>query len=196
MSAPPPITPLAPDVVERVFARDYSLWPEPEPGDGGDWLGWLNLPGKLRESIAELSAAAASGKSAVGDAGNVVVLGMGGSSLTSAVFAHLFQSGNGNAPTKRLSVLDTVNPRTIKEFIASTDIEDCHFIVASKSGTTAEPLALEAIFRDKLQSRGIEPVPRFTAISDAGTHLQCAPSLDSSCNTSLHRRMSAGASRH
>lgn len=172
VSAPPPITPLAPDVVERVVARDYSLWPEPAPGDGGDWLGWLDLPGQLRESIAELSAAAAeSEKSSVGDAGNVVVLGMGGSSLTSAVFAHLFQSENGDTPTKRLSVLDTVNPRTINEFIATTDIEDCHFIVASKSGTTAEPLALEAIFRDKLQSRGIDPVPRFTAISDAGTPL-------------------------
>lgn len=172
VSAPPPITPLAPDVVERVFARDYSLWPEPAPGDGGDWLGWLDLPGQLRESIAELSAAAAEcEKSSVGDAGNVVVLGMGGSSLTSAVFAHLFRSGSGDTPTKRLSVLDTVNPRTINEFIATTDIEDCHFIVASKSGTTAEPLALEAIFRDKLQSRGIDPVPRFTAISDAGTPL-------------------------
>lgn len=171
MSAPPLITTLAPDVIERVFARDYSLWPEPEPGDGGDWLGWIDLPGKLRESIAELSAAAEPGKSSVGDAGNVVVLGMGGSSLTSAVFAHLLQSCSGDAPTKRLSVLDTVNPRTINEFIATTDIEDCHFIVASKSGTTAEPLALEAILRDELQTLGIDPVPRFTAISDAGTPL-------------------------
>lgn len=171
VSAPPPITPLAPDVVERVFARDHSLWPDPAPGDGGDWMGWLDLPEDFREENAiTLDDVEESEPVDIDYAGNVVVLGMGGSSLTSAVLSHLFQSGGGEG-FARLSVLDTVNPRTVRTFFETTDIEDCLFIVASKSGTTAEPLALEAIFRDELQSRGIDPVTRFVAISDPGTPL-------------------------
>lgn len=172
MSAPPRIRRLRPAVIERVFARDYSLWPEPAPGDGGDWMGWLDIPEDFREeNVIPLEDVTEIEPEPIADASNVVVLGMGGSSLTSAVLSHLFQSGSDGAPTRHLSVLDTVNPRTIREFIETTDIEDCHFIVASKSGTTAEPLALEAIFRHELQSRGLDPVPRFTAITDVDTPL-------------------------
>ena len=172
MSAAPRIKRLNPAVISRVFARDYTLWPEPAPGDGGDWMGWLDLPEDFREdNTISLDDVAESEPVEIAAAGNVVVLGMGGSSLTSAVLSHLFQSGSGGEGSARLSVLDTVNPRTVRTFIETTDIEDCQFIVASKSGTTAEPLALEAIFRDELQSRGIDPVTRFTAISDPGTPL-------------------------
>ena len=168
MSQNPSITQIEPDVVRRVFERDYTLWPEPAPGDGGDWLGWLDLPEMLACGVglppADLLPVAS-------DIDSVVVLGMGGSSLTSAVLADICRSQQDTPASRRLSVLDTVNPRTIQEFIDTTDIAKCYFIVASKSGSTIEPLALEAIFRRELRALGIDPSTRFTAISDPGTSL-------------------------
>ena len=168
MSHRPAITQLKPDVVGRVFERDYTLWPEPAPGDGGDWLGWLDLPEMLSDGK---GLPTAGHLSAFTDIDSVVVLGMGGSSLTSAVIADLCRSQGCTPCERRLSVLDTVNPRTIREFIETTDIEKCYFIVASKSGSTTEPLALEALFREELRTRGFDASTRFTAITDPGTSL-------------------------
>ena len=168
MSHSPSIKQIEPDVVRRVFARDYSLWPEPAPGDGGDWLGWLDLPETLAGGI---GLPPADHLPTATDIDSVVVLGMGGSSLTSAVLAAIYSPQQDSSSLRRLAVLDTVNPRTIRVFIDTTDIAKCHFVVASKSGSTIEPLALEGIFRSELRSLGIDPTTRFTAISDPGTSL-------------------------
>ena len=156
------------DAVFRIFNLDYTLWPEPAEGDGGHWLGWLDLPDYMvgddvlptRDELNDLQ-----------DVDHVVVLGMGGSSLTVTVLADIFNGQRGKTNTKRLTALDTANPRTVRNFLKTKDIANCHFIVSSKSGTTIEPLSLEAIFRHELEMLGIESPPRFTAISDRNTPL-------------------------
>ena len=156
------------DAVFRIFNLDYTLWPEPAEGDGGHWLGWLDLPNYLvgdhvlptKDELNELK-----------DVEHVVVLGMGGSSLTVAVLADIFDGQHGKGSTKRLTALDTANPRTVRDFLANNDITKCHFIVSSKSGTTIEPLSLEAIFRRELEKLGFDTPSRFTAISDRNTPL-------------------------
>ncbi len=95
------------------------------------------------------------------------ILGMGGSSLTPEVLSHLFPD------TKpALNVFDTVNPATIAEALDSMDLLTTTFAVASKSGTTVEPLSLERVFRQALSNGGSEnSSDHFVAISDPGTPL-------------------------
>ena len=92
---------------------------------------------------------------------------MGGSSLTPEVLSHLFPESQ-----PALNVFDTVNPAVISSAIDALDLESAAFVVASKSGTTVEPLSLESVFRKAMEERGIDDVSsHFVAISDPGTPL-------------------------
>ena len=127
-------------------------------------MGWLNLPGSMRFGI---GLANQSQRDALDGTTSLNILGMGGSSLTPEVLSHLFPD------TKpALNVFDTVNPATIAEALDSMDLSSPTFAVASKSGTTVEPLSLESVFRQALRERGTENASnRFIAISDPGTPL-------------------------
>ena len=95
------------------------------------------------------------------------ILGMGGSSLTPEVLSNLFPD-----TTPALNVFDTVNPATIQDALNNIDLTSATFAVASKSGTTIEPLSLEAVFRQSLRDSGVKDVSdHFIAISDSGTPL-------------------------
>lgn len=95
------------------------------------------------------------------------ILGMGGSSLTPEVLSNLFPESQPS-----LNIFDTVNPATISDAINTLNLETATFAVASKSGTTVEPLSLESVFRNAMQERGIDDTSsHFIAISDPGTPL-------------------------
>lgn len=104
-----------------------------------------------------------------------VVLGMGGSSLAPEVFAHTF----GGGPV-RLRVLDSTHPAAVESMASSLDLARTLFIVATKSGTTAETLSLFKYFYNRIQEeRGEAAGAQFAAITDAGSALA---SLGDSCN--------------
>ncbi len=152
------------DIVRRIWSNDDSLWVEPSPGGEGDWLGWLGLPAALQRGI---GVANAEQRAYFNEISSLNILGMGGSSLTPLVLSHLFPESN-----PRLNVFDTVNPDFISDAIDSLDLQSAGFAVASKSGTTVEPLALESVFRAALNDHGVEQASaRFLALSDAGTPL-------------------------
>ncbi len=165
------------DIVRRIWARDYSLWADPSPGGGGDWMGWLDLPGfnfRVPPLAGEMSegqrgpvAIDQTQRDTLGGITSLNILGMGGSSLTPEVLSHLFLD------TKpALNVFDTVNPATIAEALDSMDLSTATFAVASKSGTTVEPLSLENVFRHALNKGGIDTTAdHFIAISDPSTPL-------------------------
>ena len=100
---------------------------------------------------------------------DAVVLGMGGSSLTASVFSALFDPNPG---WLRLRVLDTINPETVACVQKDVDLTKAVFIVASKSGTTIEPLLLEKHARHELSAAGVADISKhFVAISDPDTPL-------------------------
>ena len=131
-------------------------------------MGWLDLPMRFPPSTGEMSVGQR-GREQL-DQSNITtlnILGMGGSSLTPEVLSHLFPDTHPS-----LNVFDTVNPATISSAIDTLDLENSAFVVASKSGTTVEPLSLESVFRKALMERGIDDVSsHFVAISDPGTPL-------------------------
>ena len=169
MSQTPTTLSLSTQVVDRIFARDSTLWPPTETSGDLDWMGWLELPNALRDgkglhSSNELEELAGTDQ--------VVVLGMGGSSLTAMVLADVFKPDGSEGTNKKiLTVLDTCNPSTVRDFLQTADLRQCHILVSSKSGTTIEPLSLEAILRQELANLGEQATPRFTAITDADTPL-------------------------
>lgn len=136
---------------QRLWARDESLWTR---SGESRFLGWLDVVPKGIKALAEIQEYAASVRhSGIRD---VVVLGLGGSSLCARVFTKTFGALDG---FPKLSVLDSTDPAQI----AHHHTENTLFIVSSKSGTTLETRALYAYFK----SMGA----RFIAITDPGTEL-------------------------
>jgi len=154
----------------RLWEKDGSLWSadssEQESIKGA--LGWLNIVDAMKENLDDLeSFAAGIRRDGFKDA---VVLGMGGSSLCPDVIAHTFETAPGSP---RLSVLDTTDPQAVRDLTNRLEIERTLFIVSSKSGTTAEPLAFYHYFWGQAKAAGVaDPGPHFVAITDPGTPLE------------------------
>src|SRR5439155_16790670 len=103
-------------LAERLLRRDVTLWPE--GSEAKDRLGWIDVVKRMQDEADELRKWADTV-----DAGKIVLLGMGGSSLGPEVL----RSAHRN---ERLVVLDTTDPKTV----ASVDHRDAFFLVSSKSG--------------------------------------------------------------
>ena len=155
--------------IDRLWRKDASLW-----SSNGETqkqilsaLGWLHVPEKMEENVAEIMKFVQEVK----DAGykHVVHMGMGGSSLAPLVFNTTFSKQKDGL---ELAVLDTTDPATIRNIENRFDPDKTLYIVASKSGTTTEPLAFGDYFYNKLKSKiGNEAGAHFVAITDPGTKL-------------------------
>ncbi|MDA0677244.1 MAG: glucose-6-phosphate isomerase [Chloroflexi bacterium] len=160
---------IADRVANRIFKKDASLWPPESPGaePASEIMGWLELPSLLDTKTGLLHATVADLRSR--GITDLVVLGMGGSSMTPEVLRVVFGIQRGGI---NLHVLDTVNPETIGPVTSSLPLVSTAFIVASKSGTTVEPLSLEKHFRSALSDAGVsDGSAHFIAITDARTPL-------------------------
>ncbi|MEE9298458.1 MAG: glucose-6-phosphate isomerase [Acidimicrobiia bacterium] len=148
----------------RLFARDHTLWVEEEAPEIADRLGWLTLGSSMRPHLEAISSHA---KSAA-DVRDVVLLGMGGSSLAPEVFQ---RSWKRTSKTPRIRILDSTHPAAVARLTADLDPASVQFIVSSKSGTTVEPLSFMKHFWEFLDDSGVDPGPRFIAITDPGSPL-------------------------
>jgi transaldolase/glucose-6-phosphate isomerase len=155
------------NVVRRLWARDPTIWFSEPRAELTDRLGWLSLPETSRSDLDAMSALA---RELVAEGvKEVILLGMGGSSLAPEVFQAVLGRAPGH-PTLR--VLDTTHPGAVRALEAQLDLRHAVFIVASKSGTTQESLSLFRIFWQRLQ--GLVPAPgrHFLAITDPKTPLE------------------------
>ena len=156
------------DAPRRLWAKDGSLWSKnpAEQKEIAGWLGWLNVVEKMEAKTAELRDLARAGKTF----SDVVLLGMGGSSLGPDVLRNTFGRVGGHP---RLHVLDTTDPASILKLTRSIDLGGSLFVVASKSGTTTETLSHYAYFWDLVSARSKKkPGAQFAAITDPGTPLE------------------------
>jgi len=153
----------------RLWRKDASLWGK-EPNRQAiirNTLGWLHLAEKMEEPLDILSDFVAEVRSA--GLRHVVHIGMGGSSMAPLVFQRTFTPAGEALP---LTVLDTNDPATILKIEREVPLADTLFIVASKSGTTAEPEALNEYFYSKVKAlKGHRAGQNFVAITDPGTPL-------------------------
>jgi transaldolase/glucose-6-phosphate isomerase len=158
---------VAEGVARRVWRHDEALWGGPGP-EIGDRLGWLTISEALLEDVPDLQAFAA----ACVDEGlrDVVLLGMGGSSLGPEVLRQSFGPIKGGMD---LHVLDSTDPAAILAVEGDIDLEKTLFLVSSKSGGTLETLSQFKHFHARVADAvGEEQAgSRFVAITDPGSPL-------------------------
>jgi len=159
----------AADVAARIWAREGTLWSQDPASvaEAENRLGWLDLPKTMVVEVSRLKALAAEVRATGLE--HVVLLGMGGSSLAPETMASILGVADGSPD---LAILDTTDPTQIRRVMADRPLQETLFIVASKSGGTAESLNLYAFFRSQLEA--LEPddwAQHFVAITDPGSKL-------------------------
>jgi transaldolase/glucose-6-phosphate isomerase len=155
----------ADDVACRLWRHDPTLWADEDTPEITNRLGWLDLPETMQETAEEIEAFADEVAPAFND---VVVLGMGGSSLAPDVFGKVFESKDGYPD---LQILDSTHPEAVGALEAELDLASTLFIVASKSGTTTETLSFFRYFWDRLSKTTDAPGDHFVATTDPGSNL-------------------------
>ncbi len=157
------------ELLKRIWREDPSLWSDdPDTQEKiKNRLGWLRCVPDMLEKADEITGFA----DQVRESGikEVILLGMGGSSLCPLVFSRIFPRKEGYP---KLTVLDTTDPQVVEETLESISKEHTLFIVSSKSGTTMEPNALFNFFYEKMKESVSEPGKHFMAITDEGTPLE------------------------
>ena len=128
------------DIVARIWAKDYTVWKQ-APNEIVSRLGWLDAPAEMLPQTQNILATLEPLiKDGIKD---VVLLGMGGSSLAAEVFSKIF----GNLPGyPSLHVLDTTDPALIARTSQNLNLEKTLFLVSSKSGSTLEVASLFQYF--------------------------------------------------
>ena len=154
------------DIIARIWAKDYTVWKH-TPDEIVNRLGWLDAPADTLKNIqyirSEIVPIINSGIN------EVVLLGMGGSSLAAEVFNDVFGS-TADCPTLR--ILDTTDPAMISTVSASLNPNKTLFIVSSKSGTTLEINSLFQYFYNLvLKKSGSRARGLFLFITDEGSPL-------------------------
>lgn len=142
----------------RLRDADHTLWSD-DPTEISDRLGWLHVGGEMLDDGDRLDTlrreAEADGFT------NVLVMGMGGSSLFPEVIAR-----TGTRDGLHLAVLDSTEPEAIGHALAVSPPDRTLFIAASKSGTTIETRSHLDFFWERI-GRGAS----FIAITDPGSEL-------------------------
>ncbi len=162
--------------VRKVCRKDAALWKSEEAHQKiiKNSLGWVTVPDLLEENADELAAFSAR----IRNDGfkHVMLLGMGGSSLCPEVFRRTFGKTTG---FPELHVLDSTDPATVAALEAKVDLATTLFIVASKSGSTIEPLMFYKYFMHQMRElKGDKAGDNFVAVTDPGTLMEASAKGD------------------
>lgn len=152
--------------LKRLWNKDYTLWSSKPIPELSDRLGWLSLPETMHEQLEDFVAFAEKVKAE--GTRHVVLLGMGGSSLTPEVLQNVFGNAEGYP---ELVLLDSTHPTAVKAVEKKINLRNTLFIVSSKSGTTIETLSLFHYFWKKASLVNRNPQIHFVAITDPNTPL-------------------------
>ncbi|PKN51822.1 MAG: glucose-6-phosphate isomerase [Deltaproteobacteria bacterium HGW-Deltaproteobacteria-13] len=154
------------NIIARIRAKDYTVW-KPAPDEITNRLGWLDAPAETLKKMDDIHAAI--DPLTQGSISDVVLLGMGGSSLAAEVFNNIFGSKTGYP---QLHIVDTTDPVFISTVTKRLNLEKTIFLVSSKSGTTLEIISLFKYFYNLvLRNSGNGAGRRFVFITDEGSPL-------------------------
>lgn len=157
------------ETIKRMWAKQPALWKDDAAHAKviANRLGWMGVVDMMRAEVPALTAfereVTASGIR------DIVLLGMGGSSLAPEVFSLTFPAP---ASGRRMIILDTTDPEALIEVSQTLELKSTLFVVASKSGKTIETLSQFHYFLNRLNQSGIRDAgPHFIAITDSGSYL-------------------------
>jgi len=121
-------------------------------------IGYYNLPEQNIDNILEYTV------HFNGEIENIVVLGIGGSSLGSKAIYEFLKPVK--TPKRKLYFFESTDPLNIMEILAQIDLEKSHFLIISKSGTTVETISIFKYLYDKQSSAS-----NYTFITDEASPL-------------------------
>ena len=154
------------EFLDRLWVKDATLW----KGDAAtvrNRLGWLTSPTIMRSHAEDIRSFADEIRRL--QYSQVVLLGMGGSSLTGEVLNETFGSKMGFPD---MLLLDSTDPGAVKHVLDTVNLGRTLFVVSSKSGTTTETLAAYSFFRGQVEAAASpRPGMQFVAITDPGRPL-------------------------
>jgi glucose-6-phosphate isomerase len=154
-------------VMSRIWAHDHTVW-KPDPAEITNRLGWLDIAERMLDHVPRLEALA---RAARADGyTDVLLLGMGGSSLAPEVFRHTYGVKPGYLD---LTVLDSTDPGAVLAQAERLDMAHTLFIVSTKSGGTVETLSFFKFFYNRvMEGLGRDGAgAHFVAITDPGSKL-------------------------
>ncbi len=152
--------------IRRLWAGDKSLW---TATDEDKWFGWLHIVEQELAEIDRLHGFAEEVKKR--EFTDIVLLGMGGSSLGPEVLGETFGRQSG---WPQFHMLDSTDPAQIEAIERAVDLATTLFIVSSKSGTTLEPKIFMEYFLARVGAVRGEGCAgeHFTAVTDPGSPLE------------------------
>ena len=156
------------DKISRIWDKDKTVW---TGGEEAKWLGWLDIAGRERAKLDEYREFRV--KVEKDGFEQVLLMGMGGSSLCPEVLAKTFGVSS-------FQILDSTVPSQIKAVEESLDIAKTLFIVSSKSGSTLEPNCFKQYFFEKAaEISGREYAGKqFVAVTDPGSKMEQTAKVD------------------
>ena len=146
--------------VHKLWTKDASLW---TGKDESQWMGWLGIVDDQLADVGRFQKIASEVRER--EFSDILLLGMGGSSLCPEVLALSFGHAKG---FPRMHVLDSTDPAQIRAIKAKIDVKHTLFIVSSKSGSTLEPNIYKQYFYEQSGNDG----GHFFAITDPGSKMQ------------------------
>jgi glucose-6-phosphate isomerase len=146
------------DAHRRIALKDPTIWGPEAAVEAAIRLNWVDLPESSRTLLPEIDALVAR----FPHIKQVVLAGMGGSSLAPEVIAQSFK--------KNLFILDSTDPQYFAHALTK-DLSSTLLIVSSKSGSTIETSSARAIFTAAFQDQGLDLASHIVIITDPGSPL-------------------------
>ncbi|NDA44970.1 MAG: hypothetical protein EBX89_03120 [Actinobacteria bacterium] len=142
----------------RLAKKDPTIWGPSAQAEASVRLNWVDLPESSRDLLPALDALYAKHR----DKSNVVLCGMGGSSLGPEVIAKSFK--------KKLFILDSTDPNYVAHALKG-DLAKTVVVVSSKSGSTIETASQRALFEDAFTRAGLTPQSHMVIVTDPNSPL-------------------------
>jgi len=157
----------AAQIIDRIWSVDHTVW-KPEPAEIANRLGWLAIMAEMQGKLAEIQGLVDDVRAA--GYRDVLLLGMGGSSLAPEVFSGIFGTAPGYL---NLAVLDSTEPDAVLAAARRFDPATTLYVVSTKSGGTVETASFFKYFfnRAVVALGAIEAGRHFVAITDPGSGL-------------------------
>jgi glucose-6-phosphate isomerase len=141
----------------RLAEKDATLWGAAAQAEAAIRLNWVDLPNSSRELLPALDALAAKFRGK-----DVVLCGMGGSSLAPEVIAGTYK--------KSAFIFDLTDPNYAAH-VLKRDLSNSVVVVSSKSGSTIETASQRAAMEAALTSQGLDPKAHLVFVTDPGSPL-------------------------
>ena len=141
------------EIHSRIALQDPTIWGKPAEAEATIRLNWVNLDETSRDLLPILDALTAKFK---GDK-DLVLCGMGGSSLAPEVIAQTFK--------KPIFIIDSTDPNYFSHALQG-DPQKLLIIISSKSGSTIETASASAFFIEYLKDAGLDPTNHMVFVTD------------------------------